>query len=30
MQREFNAYRSPQALVKDMRSIARISRGPSS
>ncbi len=28
MQREFNAYRSPQALVKDMRSIARISRGP--
>lgn len=28
MQRELNAYRSPQALVKDMRSIARISRGP--
>ncbi len=28
MQRQANAYRTPEALVKDMRSIARISRGP--
>lgn len=28
MQREVNAYRSPEALVKDMRSVAKLSRGP--
>lgn len=28
MQRKVNAYRSPEALVQDMHSIARISRGP--